>query len=671
MSGDSSEPYVGRRVFDVDDQDIFFGRDRECKELKALLAMHPLVVLHGPAGCGKTSLLQAGLAPALTDDADALLLGRVSHGSPFPEAALPDHNPYTLAVLSSWSPAEPRVSLCQLSLTEFLSQRALASSWTGSSSPVFATIDQLEWIFSDNRDLRQQDEFFEDLALAIRSIPRLRVILSIRTDSLTELATHQHLLAVSDQAFLPMHALGRDAAIKAIMCPMARAGFQVAAGLAADIVDELLTTLPPDRAGSMGPLVTDGVEPVQLQVVCADLYRAAPAQVSAITNDFVDVHELAERALAGFCADVLFEVAAAHEVSVSALGDWLKRTFVTSRATRKSVQETLPFTAGMPHSIIRGLQRRHLLTAVNSGTRWCALASDRLVAVVRQLNSRSPVDSAPDIDAASHLQIAIATLVEGEHGLAQKHAWHALKAADGRDLRLQGDACLLLGNIAFERGQFDLAEQHYQQAAELSERLRDQPAVGRLLGAIGRIHAKQGHHMAALEDLQSAVTRLPGDLTLQTELAKALWRVGQSQAATAVFGTVLTIEPEFAEALAGRAQVRAENGSAASALDDLRTLRRLRPSMGQQPEVRSAYALALARAGRPETAMQEADAALASAPDNGLIFLRAARVASASGAPERATALLRRAAAASDPALSSEQLSEARRLMDSAGKPDL
>ena len=99
-----------------------------------------------------------------------------------------------------------------------------------------------------------------------------------------------------------------------------------------------------------------------------------------------------------------------------------------------------------------------------------------------------------------------------------------------------------------------------------------------------------------------------------------------------------------------RPDIRAEAGDASfSPLTILRTLQRLLRAWARSPEVRSAYALALAKSGRLETAVEEADVALAAAPDNGLIFLRAARVASASGALERATALLRRAAKAQQP----------------------
>ena len=122
-------PYPGPHPFDTSDQDFFFGRDAERDALKALWLENHVVVLHGSAGCGKTSLLRAGLTPALRVEGDLLPVGRTTLGSSFPEAALPDHNPYTLAVLSAWSPAESLTRLSRLTLTDFLGKQALVSAW--------------------------------------------------------------------------------------------------------------------------------------------------------------------------------------------------------------------------------------------------------------------------------------------------------------------------------------------------------------------------------------------------------------------------------------------------------------------------------------------------------------------------------------------------------------
>src|SRR5262249_33720225 len=47
------------------DADIFGGREREIFEITAALASRDILVLYGPAGVGKTSLIQAGVFPAV------------------------------------------------------------------------------------------------------------------------------------------------------------------------------------------------------------------------------------------------------------------------------------------------------------------------------------------------------------------------------------------------------------------------------------------------------------------------------------------------------------------------------------------------------------------------------------------------------------------------------
>ena len=669
--GRGSNPYPGERPFDYSDQDFFFGRDAECAELKARWIANPVVVLHGSAGCGKTSLLRAGLTPALRREGDMLPIGHASLGSPFPEAALSNHNSYTLSVLSAWSPAESRTKLSRLSLTSFLGGRALTSSWSASKPLMFAAIDQLEEVFLDAQGSQQRDEFFRDLAEALRVIPQLRIALSIRNEYLSELTKYGALLNISDRAYVSLSILGRPSAVEAVRFPIEKAGYEFAPGAAEDLVDDLCTT-PFATVSRKAPLITiEGVEPTQLQVVCSHLFQALPPGVSLVTFNFSDVDSYVDRALAKFCSYVVSAIAAEHEMSGQRLRDWLERTFVTSRGTRQIVPERPGSAAKMPNSVLHELENRHLLIAEwKSGKRWYTLTSDRLVSAIRQITRPAQDEIRPVIDAAEHLQVAMNIMTEGELLLAEKHAWHALKTAESADLRLQADAQSLLGNLAFKQGRLDVAEKHYRLAAGLCEQLGDQSAVGRLIGAIGQINVQQGRYIAALEDLHSAVIRVPEDLTLRTGLANALWNAGQMKAAAAIFGTVLSIEPEFTEALAGRGQIQAESGNASSALDDLGALQRLRPNARMEPEVRSAYALALARSGKPESAMEEAIAVLAEADDNGPILLRVARVATASGAQDRAAALLHQAQRASHPALSFDQLDEARRLLSSVETRD-
>ncbi|MBY5163475.1 BTAD domain-containing putative transcriptional regulator [Salsipaludibacter albus] len=58
-------PYVGLRSFTTAEADRFFGRDAEVQALVDRLARHGIVAVVGPSGVGKSSLVRAGLLPAL------------------------------------------------------------------------------------------------------------------------------------------------------------------------------------------------------------------------------------------------------------------------------------------------------------------------------------------------------------------------------------------------------------------------------------------------------------------------------------------------------------------------------------------------------------------------------------------------------------------------------
>ncbi|MGC4081040.1 MAG: hypothetical protein QM736_02750 [Vicinamibacterales bacterium] len=62
---DADNPWPGLAWFDESSEQFFNGRTREIGELKRLVMDAPLTVLFGRSGLGKTSLLKAGLFPAL------------------------------------------------------------------------------------------------------------------------------------------------------------------------------------------------------------------------------------------------------------------------------------------------------------------------------------------------------------------------------------------------------------------------------------------------------------------------------------------------------------------------------------------------------------------------------------------------------------------------------
>ncbi len=88
----SRNPYKGLRPFETDDARDFFGRDQETHRLVELVAGSRLVVVVGPSGSGKSSLVRAGLVPALSRGALAgserwVVVTTVPGSHPFDELA--------------------------------------------------------------------------------------------------------------------------------------------------------------------------------------------------------------------------------------------------------------------------------------------------------------------------------------------------------------------------------------------------------------------------------------------------------------------------------------------------------------------------------------------------------------------------------------------------------
>ena len=58
-------PFPGLRPFGAEEDYLFFGREEQTRELLQLLRTHRFLAVVGTSGSGKSSLVRAGLLPAL------------------------------------------------------------------------------------------------------------------------------------------------------------------------------------------------------------------------------------------------------------------------------------------------------------------------------------------------------------------------------------------------------------------------------------------------------------------------------------------------------------------------------------------------------------------------------------------------------------------------------
>jgi WD40 repeat protein/DNA-binding SARP family transcriptional activator len=201
-------PYKGLASFEVVDAPYFFGRERLIAELVAGLVGASLLGVVGPSGSGKSSVLRAGLLPALAG------------------GVLPRSQEWAQVLIR---PGEH--PLRELS-------KALAGA--GDASRVVIAVDQFEETFTACADERERAAFIAALCAAADG--RSVVALALRADFYGRCAAYPELAKPLAANHVLVGAMQRDELRRAIERPAERAGLRVdeelAEVLVADVRDE-------------------------------------------------------------------------------------------------------------------------------------------------------------------------------------------------------------------------------------------------------------------------------------------------------------------------------------------------------------------------------------------------------------------------------------------------
>jgi photosystem II stability/assembly factor-like uncharacterized protein len=259
--------FPGLLSFGTEDAAMFFGRKRETNELLAHIERDPVVVVNGLSGCGKSSLIKAGVIPRLKESGYQVvytpvfenIVGDVLHEVEHPLDTKQVPEDYVDALQKLYKQEQGR--------------------------HLVLIVDQFEQALGPSHAPGALETFVRGIPHLVRQAHRFAtVVILLRADWL-------YFLETSVRRFYPglnvysviftLDPLGRGAAREAIIKPLQAQGVAYDESVVDTIVDCLQRT-------SDGPSVGPYIQPIQLQMVLRallDLAADAEAPQQAFTAE--------------------------------------------------------------------------------------------------------------------------------------------------------------------------------------------------------------------------------------------------------------------------------------------------------------------------------------------------------------------------------------------------
>ena len=230
-----SNPYKGLRAFTEADADNFYGRDELIEQLVGIVASDTgLTAVVGPSGSGKSSLVHAGLIPALrrVERPDASWVIAVMRPGAYPFTELE-------AALVRAVENPPATSMNLLWDDDSALLRAVLRIVPDDGSRLLLVIDQFEELFALVAD-EQRDRFLRSLiTLATDPRSRSRVLVTLRADFYDRPLMHPEFGRLMTGHVVNVVPLAADELEAAALGPALRVGVTFELGLLAALIAEV------------------------------------------------------------------------------------------------------------------------------------------------------------------------------------------------------------------------------------------------------------------------------------------------------------------------------------------------------------------------------------------------------------------------------------------------
>ena len=241
-------PYQGLQYFDERDASRFFGREQLTVRVIGRLQRTRFLAVIGASGSGKSSLVRAGVVPALKSGA------RLIDGSLPPSGSVhwayqvftPGGHPLDAlaAILSKEEALPSQITSLRDELAANPKSLALAaqSLLAQKKSPhLLLVVDQFEEIFTQTRSSEERAAFIDALISASNpdDTQPISLLVCLRADFYAQVAQHERLREMVSQHQEFIGAMNRAELVDAIVAPLVQGNWKIQEGLVKVILDDV------------------------------------------------------------------------------------------------------------------------------------------------------------------------------------------------------------------------------------------------------------------------------------------------------------------------------------------------------------------------------------------------------------------------------------------------
>lgn len=392
------DPYIGPRPFDWGDENDrkrFFGRDHEASEIRFRVHANPFLLLYAQSGAGKTSLLNAKLAPDLNADGFTVLPPVELHGPPRDDAES-NKDPYLYHILQRWRSLLKKSDSSLQNAPKFLQDRLTGDSTPNSlakllldaeagesddskiatrqpggesdQSQLVVIFDQLDELFASGASAEQHERFFEQVAECIRWSALIRFVFALRSEWVAIFDKYAAQVPVVVRSRYYLEPMGPDEAKLAITKPVELFGWHFYGEADGEVTSEknpaaadALVRKLREAPGEFNTTEGEFVEPLQLQIVCQDIWervQSREATSKTITTD--DIGDVGAP-LAEYYTKAVKNAAKISGISERRIREWVARNLITDLQRRGTVSQGQETTGGILNQVPEELARTRLL----------------------------------------------------------------------------------------------------------------------------------------------------------------------------------------------------------------------------------------------------------------------------------------------------------------------